>query len=259
MQIDDQLGTLADEYHLASRNQLGFKDIFKTYQAHYSSHVQKLVAEAPLHLSGSRRVALPLERTFAKMSLDEAITHRTSKRGFGSDPLPAAELSSLLFLGNAVREVGEEGQVHFQRNVPNSGNLGSTEIYPIVMNVAGIDPGIYHFDTVRHDLALVRVGRFSTWLRERVFFQLEFSEASVALVLTSAIGRLSEKYGLRGYRLALLDAGHVSENIYLVGASLGLQVCATAGFIDDEIDGALGLDGLASATILIVLAGPMTT
>ena len=129
----------------------------------------------------------------------------------------------------------------------------------MVLDVEGLDPGMYHYDSVRHDLALLRPGDFRDWLREVVLFQLEFPEAAAALVLTGAIGRLRAKYGLRGYRFALLDAGHVSENIYLVATALGLQVSATAGFIDDEMDAALGLDGLDTATTLVLLVGPSRT
>lgn len=83
--------------------------------------------------------------------------------------------------------------------------------------------------------------------------------AAVALVLTSAIGRLQAKYGTRGYRFGLFDVGHVSEDIYLAGTGLGLQVCATAGFIDEEVDRTLGLDGLERATMLVLLIGPASS
>jgi hypothetical protein len=36
---------------------------------------------------------------------------------------------------------------------------------------------------------------------------------------------------------------------------LGLEVCATAGFIDEEFDRALEVDGLDVATMLIILLG----
>jgi SagB-type dehydrogenase family enzyme len=232
------------------------KRIFKAHQVHYEPFVRQLVAEAPLHLFEYPRISLPQERAKITMSVEEAITSRTSGRNFSSDPLPLDQLAALLYLGNAVRTAQGAGmEVFYQRNVPNSGNLGSVEIFPIIMNVAGVEPGIYHFDSVRHDLAQLRKGDFRVWLREQILFQLEFSEAAAALILTSAVGRLQSKYGLRGYRFALLDTGHVSDNIYLAGTGLGLQVCATAGFIDDELDAALGLDGLNISSMLVILVG----
>jgi SagB-type dehydrogenase family enzyme len=146
--------------------------------------------------------------------------------------------------------------VPLRRNVTNSGNLGSVEVYPVILAVDGVDPGIYHFDSVHHDLALLHRGMFRTWLREVVFFQLEFADAAMALVLTSAFGRLKAKYGPRGYRLGLFDVGHVSENVYLIATGLGLEVCATAGFVDEVMDSTLGVDGLETATSLVVLVGP---
>ena len=257
MPADEFLAAPAEEYHVASRNLAAFKHVFKAYDVHYQPHVQQLMATAPLHLAGYPRVALPPAWAPVTLSVEQAICSRVSGRQFAPVSLAPEQLAALLYLGGAVRSVREDGGVRsYQRNVPNSGNLGSVEVYPVLLNVAGIDPGIYHFDSVRHDLARLRAGHFGAWLRERVLLQVEFAEAAAALVLTGAIGRLSAKYGLRGYRLALLDAGHVSENLYLAGTGLGLQVCATAGFIDDELDRALGLDGVETAALLMVLIGP---
>lgn len=253
MRFDTQLpipGNLAEDYHVTSRNSIALKGNHRAHQIHYEPHIQELVRTAPLRLESAQRTRLPPPAR-ARMSLDEAILRRVSGRRFGGRPLAPEELSALLFLANGVRASG--GESH--RNAPSSGNLGSVEIFPVVLDVRGVDPGVYHFDSVAHDMALLKPGSFREWLRNRVFYQLEFADAAVALVLTSAVGRLGQKYGLRAYRLGLLDVGHVSENIYLVGTALGLQTCATAGFIDDELDAALGLDGLDVASMLVLLIG----
>jgi SagB-type dehydrogenase family enzyme len=257
MQNNDHLGNLAEEYHVATRIQGAHKHIYSHYQVHFEPRIQQLAEEAPLHLSGQSNIVPQPSRTIINAPLDGVITRRTSGRSFPPIPLSPDRLKSLLYLGNAVRQVHSiDTQVFYQRNVPTSGNLGSIEIYPVVMNVEGIEPGIYHFDTIHHHLACLRQGQFRTWLREKVLFQALLAEASVALILTTAFGRLHAKYGLRGYRLGLIDTGHVSENIYLAATGMGLQVCATAGFVDDELDSALGLDGLTSAATLVLLVAP---
>ena len=250
--------TLAEEFHVASRNAAAFKRIYKAYEVHYEPFVQQLVATAPLHLADYPRVELPAHGASVHMSLGEAIKRRASGRGFSSVTLSVAALAELLRLANGIHTIirSEDQPVFYRRPAANSGGLGSVEIFPIILNVDGVEPGIYHFDSVRLDLARLYPGNFREWLREVILFQVEFSEAAVALVLTSAVGRLRAKYGLRGYRFALLDVGHVSQNIYLVSTGLGLQVCATAGFIDDELDAVLGLDGLDNASMLVVLVGP---
>ncbi len=244
-------GSSREEYHLSSRNPGAFKNNKSAHLVHYDPHVQDMVRHAPLRAKDLSRFPLP-DRLPVDMGLGEAILRRTSGRDFSQVPLRGEQLSTLLYMANAVSPA--PGNPH-RRNAPNSGNLGSVEVFPIIMNVDGLQPGIYHFDTVAHDLALVQPGNFRTWLRERVFYQIEFPEAAAVFVLTSAIGRLAAKYGQRGYRLGLLDVGHVSENVYLVGTALGLQVCASAGFIDEELDAALGIDGLDMATMLVLMVG----
>jgi hypothetical protein len=74
--------------------------------------------------------------------------------------------------------------------VPNSGNLGSVEVFPVVVHGRGVDPGVYHFDTVGHHLTCLHSGCFDAWLQRRVLLQLDFEGAAAALILTCAVGRL---------------------------------------------------------------------
>jgi SagB-type dehydrogenase family enzyme len=207
---------------------------------------------APLHVQSERIVKLPTVNNDLDMTLEQAITTRRSGRTFASKPLDIRVLAKLLFLGNGSAPLLRGG---FKRTYPNSGNLGAVEIFPIVRDVGEIEPGIYHYDTVHHQLSCLQLGEFHQWLCSNVLFQLEFSQASVLLILTGAIGRLTAKYGVRGYRLALLDVGHVSQNIALMATALGLISCPTAGFIDDELDQALKLDGLETASLLAIAVG----
>jgi SagB-type dehydrogenase family enzyme len=255
----DVTGNIAEEYHASTRMPgVAKRDFFTAHEINYRYNVRQAVAEAPVHRSGVPRLALPGRRMADDMTLDQAITSRRSERKFANSSLSARDLASVLFLGNGVRAVeGEKPDERFyQRNVPNSGGLSSVEVYPIVMNITEIKPGIYHFDSVEHDLAQLRAGQFRPWLEEIVLFQTELATAAVALVLTSAVGRLQSKYGPRGYRLGLLDVGHVAQNCYLAATALGLRVCATAGFIDAELDDALGVDGVEVSTMLVILIGP---
>lgn len=253
----DRLGTLAAQYHDASRNNSALRHVLSGHQVHYDPDILKLAAEAPLQMPDAQRTALPSPRGLATMSLEHAIQHRRSRRDFDHRCLKASDLSAMLYFANGVRSQSTNGHhtVHW-RNVPSSGNLGSIELYPIILDVEGIEPGIHHFDTVSHDLALLKKGHFGRWLEHCVLYQSEFSRASVALVVTASFGRLGRKYGPRAYRLAHLDAGHVSAHCYLVATALGLSVCATAGFIEAELDSAIGLDEGDSASLLVILLGP---
>ena len=49
--------------------------------------------------------------------------------------------------------------------------------------------------------------------------------------------------------------GHVSQNLYLIATALGLKACASAGFIDHELDDALHLDGQNMSSLLTMIIG----
>ena len=191
------------------------------------------------------------------MPLDQALLQRRSMRAFSHTRLDASELNSLLFYSCGIRVVSRlsDDTNAYHRNVASSGNLGSCETFVIVTNVDRLAAGIYHYDSLTAGLSCVSSGDYARWLAEFVLFQSELASAPAIVVLVGAINRLKSKYGERGYRLALLDAGHVSQNVYLVAAALGLSACATAGFIDEELDRALNIDGLDYASLLVLAVG----
>jgi SagB-type dehydrogenase family enzyme len=250
-----EYGGPAEIYQTMTRNLSATKRFAKAHETHYQPWVQQLVADAPLHLADRPRASLPKpDISLLAMSVGQAIARRHSGREYGEGELSSQQLATLLTASIGVRAVGQlRGAI--RRNVTNSGNLGSVELYPIVMRADGIAPGLYHFDSVKHDLALVSGGDYRGWLREVVLFQTEFADAAVVVIVTSAFGRLTAKYGPRGYRLALFDVGHVSQNFYLCATALGLEVCATAGFVDEAINSVLGLDGLGTGASLVLVVG----
>jgi SagB-type dehydrogenase family enzyme len=192
------------------------------------------------------------------MGVGAAIEARRSSRTFDRNfAVDLKAISTILYLSCGTRK--QIGSLALKRNTPNSGNLGSIEIYVVALSIQDVEPGIYHYDSVDCALTQLNTGNFRLWIREFVCYQSEFSDCSALLILTSNVGRLKAKYGERGYRLGLLDAGHVSQNIQLVCTSIGLAVCATAGFIDDEVNRTLRLDGLRDATVLCLAVGGPTS
>lgn len=67
--------------------------------------------------------------------------------------------------------------------------------------------------------------------------------------------RSTFKYGDRGYRYALLEAGHVAQNLNLAATALNYGCVNIGGFFDRKIDQFLGLDGLTHSTIYMMLIG----
>jgi len=53
--------------------------------------------------------------------------------------------------------------------------------------------------------------------------------------------RVQAKYGVRGLRFLLLEAGHLMQNLCLLSTSLGLATVPLGGFFENDIARALAL------------------
>lgn len=265
MKLIHNSGSSADVYHTESCNKKASKWNRASYEMNYERSASPLgseIAEETIGgVSQDLRIKLDVTAVNANMPVETAITNRTSKKSFSSKALPVSHLAKVLYLANGARtqasEASEKTDTSYGAgfNFPSAGGLASTQIDVFVFNVEGVEPGIYRFDRRRHELVLKKKGNFSTWLKEFGILQVEFGDAGAVLILSCDMARLAEKYTIRAYRLGLMDAGHVSENIYLTANALGLCVCATAGFVDSEINSALGFDGLDKCALLALGVG----
>jgi SagB-type dehydrogenase family enzyme len=252
---DEAQEDISNTFHLASNNPVSTKRFLAGHKANYSSRVAALYQEQfddPIEIEAIR---LPAASHHLNKTLAASIVDRRSSRDFADAPMSLEEIATIAFLACGVRDGNESNAAH--RNVPNSGGLGSIELSLIVQNVIGLAPGIYAYDTVRHCLRPRSQGAYGQWLLRDVFYQSEFSLCAAVFCLAVNMGRLKSKYGMRGYRLGLLDAGHVSQNINLVACALGLAVCSSAGYIDLELNRALKIDGLTTSVVLSVPVGKM--
>jgi len=64
------------------------------------------------------------------------------------------------------------------------------------------------------------------------------------------------KYGERGYRFVLLEAGHVMQNALLAARGQDLAAVPIGGYVDREVDRAVALDGLHESVVYCMLLGP---
>lgn len=203
------------------------------------------------------RPSIPLPPGAGKANLDlcEAIEQRSSVRAYRNAAIPRLSLARLLFHGNGVRSVPVTGGYrNFRRNTPSAGNLGSVDLYPVVLHVQGVARGAYHYQPVEHSLSEI-AGADGLAQLGSVLLQPEFGAAGVVIAVGSSLARVRAKYGIRGYRYACIDAGHVAQNLCLMAAALGLGACVVGGFDDDALNDLLALDGLDEAALCLVTIG----
>ncbi|MFK0209196.1 nitroreductase family protein [Agrobacterium sp. NPDC090283] len=65
---------------------------------------------------------------------------------------------------------------------------------------------------------------------------------SAAIIITCRFDKLMWKYkNSRSYRVALLDAGHLSQAVQMVATSIGIRTWPTAAFYDHDVSDLLEL------------------
>jgi SagB-type dehydrogenase family enzyme len=186
-------------------------------------------------------------------SVEETIAARRSARSFSGGGVSLSDLSRLL--ASSSGETGElEGPVPL-RAAPSAGALYPIETYIASYRVEGLEPGIYHYVPSQHVLERVRAGSFRSDFIAAALYQDMAGRCDLLYVLTAVFRRTTWKYGDRGYRYAYIEAGAISENIYLQATSLGLRSVVIGAFFDDRVSEILGIDGRKEAPVLLHAVG----
>ena len=90
------------------------------------------------------------------------------------------------------------------------------------VNVEGLAPGFYHYSAYDHDLGLIETDRMPK-LSELVGGQDWADEMPCLILLCATLGRTMWKYDdPNAYRVVLIEAGHIGQNIMLAATRNGL-------------------------------------
>jgi SagB-type dehydrogenase family enzyme len=226
----------------------------------------RLAADEHLQLSSLRSVLrrpqlpaieLPVPELPAT-PLAEAILARRSVRSFGPEPVTLAQVSALLHAAYGIThtlDAPDGTPLAPLRAVPSGGALYPLELYVLASRVAGLEPGVYHFDPLRRVLEAMRSGDPLPELCEISTYPEIVSESAVTWFVTLVAWRTRFKYGPRGYRFALLEAGHLVQNLLLTATALGLAAVPLGGYYDAAADAFLDADGVHESTVYTVTAG----
>jgi SagB-type dehydrogenase family enzyme len=209
-----------------------------------------------LPFEGYPRVDLSHSFTPLALSLEQAITTRTSVRNFSPCELTLEQIATLFFYAYGVtRKNTDTSFPRPFRVVPSGGALYPLEIFFHTASLKGHPSGIYHYNAAEHCLRHLQDGD-DTQRISLALVQPELAQgASLIIFLTAIFERSIFKYGERGYRFILLEAGHVAQNLNLVANALGLGCVNIGGYFDREIDEYLELDGITHSTIYMMAIG----
>jgi putative peptide maturation dehydrogenase len=214
-----------------------------------------------LPVRGGPRVELP--RGDRPSALQDVLARRRTVRTFDAGrPVELGEVATLLRwvwgAHGTIRLAGND--VGLRRTSPSGGSFHPIEVYPVVRDVEGLAPGVYHYLGGEHALeAIEQLAEPAArgLLEEATAGQWFFAESDVAFVMTARFGRSYRKYRRhpKVYRAVFLDAGHLSQTFYLLCTELGLGPWITAALDESIVERALGLDPLHEGVVAICGCG----
>ena len=202
----------------------------------------------------------PLPRDFEalerKDDLLSLIRDRRSARIYTGERMSLLQLSFLLWATQGIKKLRGKKYATL-RTVPCGGARHEFETYLIVRNVEGLIPGAYHYLPMEHALELLRpMDDSRDAICEALCGQSWAAKANVVFFWSMVPYRAEWRYGIYAHRVALIDAGHIGQNLYLACTGLNLGTCAIGAFSDPVCSALFELDGVEE---YIVYTAPVGT
>jgi SagB-type dehydrogenase family enzyme len=204
----------------------------------------------------SPKIALPAGSE-SPLSLESCLSRRRSAARFSSEAISLETLSSILqsAMGPTQEQVlsAAHGYSLKKRPYASGGALYPVEVYPILLNVEGLPVHITHYDPLTHSLDVIDTIDPEAILGVCNDVGGRLSSCGVIFILTAVLERTTIKYGQRGYRFALLEAGQLAQNLTLCAVSHRLGSLPWGGYLDDDVADLLKIDNV-SETVMHCLA-----
>lgn len=212
-------------------------------------------AQADSRVPPSQRQALP---RIPGNAFDDLLGQRITCRNYDRTravPLRLfAQMLERVFAAKAEMSFGED-MVFLKKTSPSGGGLHPVEAYLIVQHVEGVAPGLYHYHALEH--ALEPLTAPPEPLRDlamrAVAQQHWFADAHVMVVLVPRFSRTFWKYRrhAKAYRVVALEAGHLSQTLYLSATEAGMAAFITGAINEVALEQAFGLDPLREGALAV--------
>jgi len=194
------------------------------------------------HYPWVKKITLNTEKKL-NVALGDILMKRRSIRNFSRGKIHFGDISALLKFSYGVSGViSLNGKPYNLYTSPSAGALYSCMIYLVVINVEKLRQGVYYYNPDISSLEVIKSeGAVEKQFKDCLTQPEMFPHFALAIIIVADMEKIFYKYGERGYRYVLLDAGHIGENVYLVATALNLGVVGVEGFYDDGLSNLLGL------------------
>lgn len=227
---------------VAALRQAGAEDVAQMH-AHFGAPPPEAAAAG-----SDQTVAVALPDSPAT-DFDRLLARRSTCRNFDT----GRALQLPLFAQLMQRVFAAQGRVQprpdmafIKRSSPSGGGLHPIDAWCLVPRVQGIDPGAYLYDPLGHRLlprSVPTQALAPAALQALLAGQHWFADAPALVLLVARVERSFWKYRAhpKALRVLAMDAGHLSQTLYLSATEAGLGAFVTAGINECDIEALLGL------------------
>jgi SagB-type dehydrogenase family enzyme len=202
-------------------------------------------------------IKLPLPHVYRDLSQGfySVLVSRRTVREFKSEPVSIDDFSQLCDLVFAPKHFIDADAFGIlpMRTYANAGARSELEVYTNILDVGGIDAGLYHYNSIEHTLEYLREPLSREDIHHLCYEQPMCDNAAAIFFISARLDRMGHKYRHpRALRAIYIDAGHLGQTFSMVATACGLGPWETAAYRDTEVENLLGLDGV-SETVLYCL------
>lgn len=201
---------------------------------------------------------LPSSESKTEESFAELMKRRSSSRDYTDEPISLQELSTIcntaMGIKNRFRTTATQ-TIPYAPVTPTGGGLMSIQLYYAAMNTEGMKRGIYKYHPDKNAMEAVSLGEIRGRIFEITSFQDWIARSPGIFIMVSDLDRVQWKYEDRAYRLTHMDAGVLGQSLHLAATSMNLGSCMVFGFLDDEMNQLMGIDGERQFVSLLMPIG----
>lgn len=211
---------------------------------------QPPLVKAPMtDLEKNPPIELPRDFSDVEMKTDlvSIFLERRSSRVYTEGDLSLGQLSFLLWSTQGIKTIRGKRYATI-RTVPSGGARHPFETYPLILHVEGVTPGLYHYLPMTHTMELLTAidpdaQETKDMIAASVCGQKWALKSSVIFFYSIIPYRGEWRYAHNSHRVMMMDAGHVTENLYIACSGLGIGTCAIGACDPHLCDEIFGLDG----------------
>lgn len=211
----------------------------------------------------ANRLPLPVPQPLP-VPISSLLAARRSHRSFIDGVTTVTNLATILYWSMSQQaSCNQEVNSDFvRRPYPSGGAKFPIELYILADAARGAElpSGVYHYRPDTHEIEEVQLLSDDAIHEIKASYVYAFVKDIPVLCIMSYIReRNMPKYSYFGEKIALIEAGHIGQNITLLAPAVGLGAISLAGGQYEMFDRYFGLDSYNESTFYTIGLGPIAT